>query len=74
MFCGPSGGVLKRPALLPARLHSPLASHFNSSRYHLVLFMLTCPSVFCAVSENRFNPDWDNFILHFVGFVGEGAI
>ena len=41
---GPSGGFKNKVDLLSARLHFPVASHLNSSRYHLVFFMLTCPS------------------------------
>ena len=45
IFCRPSEGFKNRPTLLLGRLHFPVAFHLNSSRYHLVLLMLTFPSV-----------------------------
>ena len=74
MFFSPSRGFKNRPVLLLARLHFPVASHLNSSRYHLVLLTLTFPSVLWAASEKRSNPDWDSFIVYFSWTVGEGAI
>ena len=68
------GGVKNRPALLSARIHFPVASHLNSSRYHLVLLKKTFPSVFWSASEKRSNPDWDGSIVYFAWDVGEGAI
>ena len=72
--CRPSGEFKNRPALLSARLHFPVASHLNSSRYHLVLLTQTFPSVFWAAPEKRSNSDWDSFIVYFDWVVGEGAI
>ena len=74
IFCRPSGGFKNRPALLSARLHFPVASYLNSSRYHLVLLMLTFPSVFWAAPEKISNSDWDSFIAYFAWVVGEGSI
>ena len=67
-------GFKKIPDLFSARLHFPVASHLNSSRYHLVLLALTFPSVFWAAPKLVSNPDWDSFIVYFAWFVGEGDI
>ena len=74
IFCRPSGGFKNRPALLLAGIHFLVASHFNSSRCHLVLLTLTFPSVLWAAPEKISNPDWDSFIVYFAWVVGEGAI
>ena len=62
------------PDLLLDRLHFPVTSHLNSSRYHLVLLTLTFPYVLWATPGKRSNTDWDNSILYFAWVVGEGAI
>ena len=64
-------GFKKIPDLFSARLHFPVASHLNSSRYHLVLLTLTFPSVLWAAPEKRYNPDWDSFIVYFAWVVEE---
>ena len=69
IFCRPSGGFKNRPYLLWARLNFPLVSHLNSSRYHLVLLTLTCPSFFWSAPEKISNPDWGSSIVYIFWFV-----
>ena len=63
-FVGHRGGFKNRPALLSSRLHFSVASHLNSSRYHLALLTQTFPYVFWAAPEKIYNPDWDSFIVY----------